>query len=90
MSENSDAEIYKIVRIRWLDAAHYSGWHNMEQLERMSESGSATYTIGYLVKENGSGVWIASSVSTYRVGDVLFIPRGMILDRWEMGDEGVE
>ena len=72
----------KIVRIKWNDTTHYQGWHKPDELDNMSPL--IIESVGWLIRENETAIFLAMSHGEYRIGDILIIPKKMVLERWEL------
>ncbi len=73
-----DIDNFKIAYVKWADATHNDGWYGSVDefdLEPM-EMGS----VGWLVYRDEKSISIATSAGTYKLGDILVIPMGCVID----------
>lgn len=69
----------KFVTIEWRDAALMAGWHNKEGIEKIIADGPPTIqTSGHLIQCDKNVVYIASSISEKRYGDIHVIPFSLV------------
>lgn len=74
---------YTVVRVHWIDAGQYPGWHSKDELDTLIATPLPVMeTVGWLVHDCTAFVVVAQSVSEMRAGDLLRIPRAYIQDMW--------
>lgn len=61
--------------VTWVDASMGGGWHTYDEID--SEP-ALTITVGWLVKEDENTLVLASSWGYGQLGNLTYIPRGMI------------
>lgn len=74
-----------VVHVVWVDAARLSGWRDAADVGEAE--GTVCETIGFLVKQSREAVVVAMTRGCHDVnqfagdelGDVMFIPRGMVV-----------
>lgn len=75
--------VYNVVRVHWIDASQYPGWHSKDELDVLIATPAPVMeTVGWLVHDCPEFVVIAQSVSEFRAADLLRIPRAYIKDIW--------
>lgn len=69
---------FKRVEVEWRDACSHSGWYDAPQADEQL----IPYMVrssGYVVRSDNEGITLAQSItSTGKLGDMLFVPRGMV------------
>lgn len=69
---------YPLVEVKWEDAATSHGWESPEEIRKDSDDEIAI-TVGFLVRESQSFIWIASTVDSEGNNNArIKIPRAMI------------
>lgn len=74
---------YKVARVHWTDACQMAGYHGADALTSLAgEPLPLMQSVGWLVYENAECVALAQTVSPYKAGDILQIPRAVIVELW--------
>lgn len=72
---------YRIARVHWRDTCNIPGWHKAHELDALTkEPLPIMESVGWLIYEGEDFVTLAQSVSQYAAGDLLKIPRAMIVE----------
>jgi hypothetical protein len=71
---------YKVCRVHWIDASFRSGWHDTDSINNVAdnEADAMVESVGWLIKDEPDCIVLALSVTKYRAGDLLRIPRAYI------------
>lgn len=73
------APTFQRICIVWLDATHHPGYHNIKDGDAFPLQ--TMETAGWLVGETDTALLVAQTVSQYKAGDVLAIPKSTILEQ---------
>lgn len=72
---------YPLVEVRWEDAATSHGWESPEEVRQDADEEIAL-TVGFLVRESKSFIWVASTVdSEGNTNARIKIPKAMIVSQ---------
>ncbi len=72
---------YVITMVVWQDCECLSGWHNQAAMDTFCDSELSVFkSLGWLVRNDDTGIVLAMSVGAYKAGELLRIPKAMILD----------
>jgi hypothetical protein len=68
------------VEVLWDDACSYTSWHSRKAAKRWAKGRYRCRSVGLLVSESKTGLTLALSENCFGgYGDLLRIPRGMVL-----------
>lgn len=68
---------YPLVEILWLDATTHNQWIDIEDIQK--EVGvDLTTTIGFLVKEDNTAYYVASTIHECMTNAQITLPKGMV------------
>lgn len=73
-------EEIKLVIVEWLDACHVPGWHNADDIAKLSLA--PMKTAGWLIRHDSTVTVVAMTMSEFKAGDVLCIPTECITDMY--------
>ena len=74
---------YKVARVHWKDACQLAGYHGADALAALpAEPLPVMQSVGWLVYENDECIALAQTVSPFKAGDILQIPRVGIVEFW--------
>jgi hypothetical protein len=72
----------KIYLIEWVDTYSYSGWHDENNVDKLTQK-DIIKTTGFFIKETNFFVILAMSLNTYEdfapYGNIKWIPKGCIV-----------
>ena len=71
-------EFDRLVCVKWIDAWQEDGWHTIEDAHSKANRDAIVYSVGYVVKEDESGITLSSAVAKDGFGSLWKIPNGMI------------
>ena len=79
---------YKVARVHWKDACQLAGYHGADALAALpAEPLPVMQSVGWLVYENDEYLALAQTVSAFKAGDILKIPRAVIVELWVDGKD---
>lgn len=79
---------FTVIRVHWVDASAYPGWHSKDELDTVIASPLPVMeTVGWLVHDCPEFVVIAQTVNGTKAGDLLRIPRAYIEDMWKQPEQ---
>lgn len=78
-------DTFKETRVHWTDAYSVHHWHHKRELEEWCvEPLPVMQTLGWLIYECDDYIVIGQSVGLVEAADLIKIPRGMIVEMFEL------
>lgn len=74
MNDQSSTK-FRRVQIIWWDAAHYSGYHDLNDIPKKPVK---MRSVGWEIYRNKKVIVLATTLNRLRVGDVLTLPMGCV------------
>jgi len=70
----------QIAMVTWQDCEMLTGWHNQAAMAEFCDSELSVFkSLGWLIRNDDTGVMLAMSWGTHKAGDLLRIPKAMII-----------
>ena len=76
----------KVVQVTWLDAFTQEGWIPTTDLPRIATKPPIVQNIGVELINDDDCIILATSFGPGQVSGVFRVPKGMVLDKWEIGE----
>jgi len=76
--QNNPGYLYDLVELQWLDAVTHNGWLELDELQK-ENSPSHTITVAFLVKEDTTALYLASTYHDVETNAQITVPKGMVL-----------